>query len=79
MVPPEKVAQWIQEAGDPAKQETATIRKDIESLKSQLEKRARSDGSRWQKEQLTAKQKQIEHEFLSDFDRDESKYEASRT
>ena len=76
-VPPEKVAQWIQEAGDPAKQETATIRKDIESLKSQLEKERAQMAQERQKEQLTAKQKQIEHEFLSEFDRDESKYEAS--
>jgi len=77
-VPPERVAQWIREAGDPVKQETRGIQKEIADLKGQLQKERRDQEAQRRNIQQQRENERIETEFLSYFDSDKDAFEPAR-
>jgi hypothetical protein len=77
-VPPERVARWLQEAGDPTKQESLALRKEFGDLKATLDRERASAKAEREKSEATAKRQQVENQFLTEFDRDKTAFEPAR-
>jgi hypothetical protein len=77
-MPPAEVARWLQEAGDPTKQESQALRKEFGDLKATLEReRASAKAAREQSEAI-ARRQQVENQFLAEFDGDKAAFKPAR-
>jgi hypothetical protein len=77
-VPAEKVSRWLQDAGDPIKQEIQGTKREVQELRDQLKTERESAATAREQAQAERNRQAAEQQFLDVFETNKDGFEAAR-